>query len=57
MNNVISEDNHSLNLHVMSTTCHMVIILEDEGLIRKEFLVNFQTRDYRVFTGFYILSL
>jgi len=57
MNNMISEDNHSLNLCVMPTTCYMVLILEDQSLVRKEFLVNFQTRNYRVFTRFYTLSL
>ena len=51
------------------TTYYVAIILEDQRLVRKEFLanlswksigellVNFQTRDYRVFTKSYILSL
>jgi len=66
---MILEDNLSLNLYVMSIICCVVIILEDQGLARRgflvdlswkslrEFLVNFQTKDYKVFTQFHILSL
>ena len=63
INDIISEDNLGLNL------CIMVIISKDQGLTRREFLanlsqknigkflVNFQTRYYRVFTKSYIMSL
>ena len=69
MCDVTSDDNLGLNLYIVPTTCHTVIISENQGLVRweflydfswksiREFLVDFQTWDYRVSTGSYIPSL
>ena len=66
IDNIILEDNLVLNLYIMFTTCYIIVILEDQKLARRrflvnlsqksirEFLVNFQTRNYRVF--YYNLS-
>jgi len=51
------DDNYSLNLYIVLTTCCIAIILENEELVRREFLVDFQTKDYRISTKSYILSL
>jgi len=63
MDDIILEDNFGLNLYVV------VIISKDQSLAKREFLanlsqknigkflVNFQTRDYRISNKSYILSL
>jgi len=39
--NMILEDNLSLNLCVVFTTCHIVVILENQSLVRiSQFLVR-----------------
>ena len=62
INNVILKDNLNLNLCVIFITCYIVIILENQNLTRKgflvslsqksigEFLVDFQIGNYRVST-------
>ena len=35
-----SDDNFGLNLCVVPTTCYVVIILENQRLVKKEFLVD-----------------
>ena len=40
MNDIILEDDHGLNLCVVPTTGHVVIISENQNLARKEFLAN-----------------
>ena len=40
MDNIILEDNLSLNLYVVLTTCYVVIILEDQSSVRKGLLAN-----------------
>jgi len=52
------DDNLGLNLYVVPTTYYVVVILENQKLAKREswkflvkFLVNFQTRDYRVSTS------
>ena len=59
---MISDDNLGLNLCVVSTTCYEVIISERSESSEKRIslvriLVDFQTRDYRVSIGSYIMSL
>ena len=69
MGNLTSDDNLDLNLCIISTTYCIIIISENQKLVRKgsltnfnlksirKFLVNFQTRDYRVSTKSYIPSV
>ena len=58
---MILGDDLSLNLYVMPIICYMVIISDNQKEVRKGFLVgflvDFQTKDYRVSTWSYILSL
>ena len=62
MDNMITEDNLSLNLYIVSTTYYMVVISDNQSLVRiGEFLVRvqvkfsqFQTKDCKVFTWSYI---
>ena len=64
MSNITSDNNLDLNLCIIFTTYYIVIISENQKLARREFLdnfnqksireflVNFQTEDYKVSTGF-----
>ena len=62
MDNMITEDNLSLNLYIVSTTYYMVVTSDNQSLVRiGEFLVRvqvkfsqFQTKDCKVFTWSYI---
>ena len=51
------DNNLHLNWYVMSTICYVVVILDCQEKVIREFLVDFQTRDCRVSTWSYILSL
>ena len=73
IDNVILDNNLSLNLYIIFTICYIVVILDEKGEVEKRFLVraqleeyqgilsqilvNFQTEDYKVSTQSYILSL
>ena len=58
MDNMTLDNDLGLNLYIISTTYYIVVISENQRLVKKEsqeflvnFLVNFQTRNYRVSTG------
>ena len=40
MNNVTLDDDLSLSLYIVFTTCYVIIISENQRLVRKEFLNN-----------------
>jgi len=40
MDNIILEDNLGLNLCIVSTTCCIIIISEDQGLVRRGLLAD-----------------
>ena len=62
MDNMITEDNLSLSLYIVFTTYYIVVISNNQSLVRiGEFLVRvqvkfsqFQTRDCKVSTWSYI---